>query len=144
MFSNGDQSPNISNYGYISNNGLQNATQAVTTDAQAQRFLSENAGKFTNAGSASTNLGINNTIETEMPYYNGNRLSSARIIGADDMSSYSYQVVTTQTTAASSGPNPDVVSRDSYQMWTAAGEDFTLFFWTGVPIMYNYARTSTT
>lgn len=144
MFPNGDQSPNISNYGYISNNGVQNSTQAVTTDAQAQRFLSENSGKFSNAGSASTNLGINNTIETEMPYYNGNRLSSARIIGADDMSSFSYQVVTTQYTAAASGPNPDVVSRDSYQMWTAAGEDFTLFFWTGVPIMYNYSRTSNT
>jgi hypothetical protein len=142
FFSNGDQSPNISQYGFIANNGFQNNTLSVTTDAQAQRFLAEHSGKFSNGGTASTNLGINNTIETEMPYYNGTRLSSARILGADSQSSLSYQVVTTQYTAAATGPTPEVITRDSYQQWVAAGEDFTLFFWTGVPIMYNYARTS--
>ncbi|APG76857.1 hypothetical protein 3 [Beihai picorna-like virus 7] len=137
------QSPLISNYGFIAANGAQSTEWTVTNDLEAEKFLSATFGKFSNGGSAGTNLGVNNTIETEMPYYNGNRFSSSRILSADNNSSYSYQVETIQSKSVPSGPVPSVVTRDAFYRMCAAGEDFTLFFWTGVPIMYNYSRTYT-
>lgn len=141
IFANSNQSPNVCQFGYLGANGIQSTTHTISNELEATKFYSNRLGRFTNGGAAATNLGVNNTIECEMPYYNGNRFSSPRILGSSDQSSLSYQITTTQYRPSPTGPTPEILEEDTYQMWTAAGEDFTLFFWAGVPIMYNYERT---
>lgn len=137
-------SPVVQNYGYIGANGIQSFTHTYTNDPALIRFLSAQKAKFSNGGAASTNLGVNNTIETEMPYYNGNRLSSTRILSADNNSSFSYQTTVTTGTATGQTPGTEEALRATVDRWCAAGEDFTLFFWSGVPILYNYSRDQNT
>lgn len=98
--------------------------------------LSDKLGRFTNAGAAATNTGINNTIEYELPYYNGQRFSSARIIGAASNSSQSARVQNVSIDDTGDGLNG--VLSSYFQHWVATGEDYNLFFFTGVPVMYNY------
>jgi hypothetical protein len=102
--------------------------------------LSDRLGRFTNGGSAATNLGINNTIEYEMPYYNGQRFSSARMIGASTNPSDSAKIQNVSIDDTGGGLN-DILS-SSFQDWVASGEDYTLFFFTGVPVMYLYPMTA--
>jgi len=132
--------PIVQNYGYVAANGAQTFTQTYTNTLELTKFLSFQRGKFTNAGAAATNLGINNTIETEMPFYYGNRFNSARILTADSLPCNSYQVTTTQVTLTGQTPGEEQALSNNFDRWDATGEDFTCFFWSGVPIMYNYSR----
>jgi hypothetical protein len=89
-----------------------------------------------------TNLGINNTLEVELPYYMPKRFSTARTISAQQLDSNSHVVYT----AEASGENDPTIRHlkslaTNYQQYDAVGEDFTLFFFTGVPIYYEYALT---
>lgn len=102
--------------------------------------LSDRMGRFTNGGAAATNTLINNTIEYEMPYYNGQRFSSARIIGAASNSSDSARIQA--VTIDDTGGGLNSVLAQSFQDWVAAGEDYTLFFFTGIPVMYNYTMAA--
>jgi hypothetical protein len=92
--------------------------------------------QFTTGGAASTNLGVNDTIEVETPYYNGVRFSAARLPSADagNLSESNAISITVNGSTAQAG---DVFDKHAYlRSWKSVGEDFTLFFFTGCPILY--------
>lgn len=126
--------PVVQNYGFLSSNGAQTQTTTFSNVLELTKFLSFQRGRFTNAGAAATNLGVNNTIETEIPFYQNNRFATSRILTADSLPCNSYQITTTEYNIDDDSVN------NVYDRWDSVGEDFTLFFWSGVPIMYNYSR----
>jgi hypothetical protein len=96
---------------------------------------------FTNTtwqGSSGTGVMINNAIEVEFPFYNKGRIGYPRLIKAQDMDcpSTTSHFVTGVDTAPRDGANVKI----AFQQWTAAGEDFSFYFFTGVPIMYQYSE----
>lgn len=112
------------------------------TAVQIQKFLSTRWAPNSGNASVATNLGINNTLEVELPYYMPKRFSTARTISAQQLDSNSHVVYT----AEASGQDDPTIQHlktlaTNYQQHDAVGEDFTLFFFTGVPIYYEYALT---
>lgn len=110
----------------------------TATDDEVSKFLSYRFAQFSNAGSAATNIGINNTIEVELPAYSSKRFLPARAISASSLPTNSHAVHTTDLRR----PGEPIQSLN-YQEWTCAAEDFSLYFWTGAPVLYNYALTET-
>lgn len=102
-----------------------------------QKWITSNFSTTSGNGAANTNLGINNTIEVELPFYQEYRFLPARDIEAQGLPSNSHQVVTTAATPEAIGPASSEFST-AFQQWDAVGEDFNLLFFTGCPIMYNY------
>lgn len=110
--------------------------------AVIQKYLSSRWAVNSGNGTAATNLGINNTVEVELPYYRPQRFSAARTIQAQDLDCNSHQVRTTDVNAPDFFDNP-VQYSTAYQQHDAVGEDFSLFFFTGVPIYYEYTMDET-
>lgn len=108
-----------------------------------QKYLSSRFSVGSGSGAAATNLGVNNTIEVEFPYYLPKRFSAARTIQAQSLDSNSHRVATTDVNAPDFFANPQSYST-SYQQYDAVGEDFNLMFFTGVPIYYQYTMNETT
>lgn len=102
-----------------------------------QKFLSSRWANDSGGGAAATNLSINNTIEVELPYYRPTRFSAARTVQAQDLECNSHTVRTTSVRIDQQGPTPLDLST-VYQQHDAVGEDFAMFFFTGVPIYYKY------
>lgn len=141
LFQNSNTSPSATRYGFINAKGwLQNLESTNSLSSDFEKFLSSRNGRFSNGGTAATNLGINNTIEAELPFYNGVRFQSARQPNAsfnNGAHSLYVQTVSVQTDVGESFGS-------AFQDWSAVGEDFTLFFFTGVPIIYRYAVSEVT
>jgi hypothetical protein len=110
--------------------------------AVIQKYLSSRWNNLSGNGSAATNLGINNTLEVELPYYQPKRFSKARAIGAQALDCNSHNVRTTDVNAPDFFANPQQYTT-AYQQHDAVGEDFSLFFFTGVPIYYQYTLDET-
>lgn len=108
------------------------------TPETQEKFLSSRWCPQSGAGCANTNCEINNTIEVEFPYYYPKRFSAARTIQAADLQSNSHTVRIISDVKAS-GPT----NFPRFQEFVAAGEDFSLFFFTGVPIIYKYTLQET-
>jgi hypothetical protein len=95
--------------------------------------------RFTNTswqGAAGTGTMINNGIEVEFPFYNKGRIGYSRLIKAQDLdcpSTSSWFAI-----GLDNAPKATTFEKIAFQQWTAAGEDFSLYFFTGVPIMYQY------
>lgn len=119
-------SPSVTRVGFVASIGW--IPETLFRGSNLAASLSDTLGLYSNAGSAATNLGINNTIEYEIPYYRGQRFSPARIVSATDNLSDSTAVQTVNASGSSC----------AFQDWVASGEDYSLFFFTGVPIMYSY------
>jgi len=132
-----EQAPLVSRDGFsTSGNGVHTYVDFIlaASPPKVQKFMSAQYGNFAGGGYAATNLGVNNTIEVELPYYMPKRFSKARTIGIQDIDSNSHAVTTT-------GLSPGLAGRRwgiTYSEHVATGEDFSLFFFTGVPIYYNY------
>jgi hypothetical protein len=124
-------------------NGSTNATYTTTTTVTSSlrlgSVLSATGNINSGNGTASTNIDINNTLEVELPFYWPNRFASSRMIRAQDLRSNSHEVNTTTSTTGVIN-NQQVM----YQQYDAVGEDFTLLFFTGVPIYYQYSLTDLT
>lgn len=124
-------------------NGSTNATYTTTTTVTSSlrlgSVLSATGNINSGNGTASTNIDINNTLEVELPFYWPNRFASSRMIRAQDLRSNSHEVNTTTSTTGAIN-NQQVM----YQQYDAVGEDFTLLFFTGVPIYYQYSLTDLT
>lgn len=137
--------PTVTRYGFLSGKGFQTSSLPIdgqTTSEDIQIFLSEQNNRFTIGGSAATNLGVNNTIEVEVPFYNGVRLQSPRQPNASfNCGAHSVQVQSLSADLDGT-VTADRVINTGFQDWTATGEDFTLFFWSGTPIVYRYASPS--
>lgn len=102
-----------------------------------QKTISSRWNQLTGNGAVATNLGINNTIEVEFPYYQPKRFSSSRIVKAQELDCNSHTV----TTVSSELGTQQLLYNVPYQQYDAVGEDWSLFFFTGVPIYYQYALT---
>lgn len=116
-------------------NGIFNSQEyAFTNTATDQmRFLSSRWSPNSGNGSATTNCGVNNTVEVELPYYWPKRFSPARSVRAQDLQCNSHNVrVITEKSADKPLTSP------MFHEYSAAGEDFSMFFFTGVPIIYKY------
>jgi hypothetical protein len=98
--------------------------------------------RFTNTswqGAAGTGTMINNGIEVEFPFYNKGRIGYSRLIKAQDLdcpSTSSWFAI-----GLDNAPKATTFEKIAFQQWTAAGEDFSLYFFTGVPIMYQYRES---
>lgn len=126
---------------YTTGNGTFFNSEALLGAGRAviQKFLSAKWALSSGNGTAATNLSINNSIEVELPFYRPNRFAPARTIEAQILPSNSHLVRTTDTNVTGATPVPATV----YQQHDAVGEDFSLFFFTGVPIYYQYVVTET-
>jgi len=131
--------PYVSNYNFGSQNIVNVDKPLATTNQNLEKTLSKNWNQFTLAGSTTTNIGINNTIEVEFPFYQDARFRSTRLIQADDLPGNNYQH---GVTAYQAGAGANVTAQSTiFEEYVATGEDFSLFFWSGAPIIYNYSVT---
>jgi len=90
----------------------------------------------TAGGSATTNIGINDTVEVEVPYYNGDRFSTSRNpTQAVCNGCHSSQIETVLYDKGDTGPFTSTFGQ--VISWKSVGEDFTFFFFSGCPIIYN-------
>jgi hypothetical protein len=144
FFSNGaTTNPNVvrGEFNGLDNGTISAASQNFVTESpeRLSKWASVRVAPQSGAGASVTNLGINNTIEVELPFYADDRFRGARLVRAQSLPSNSHKV---STTSATSDPNSFLVGEVSfsttYQQWDAVGEDFTLMFFTGAPIVYNY------
>jgi hypothetical protein len=110
---------------------------ASNTDTQ-NKYLSSRYNIGGGAGTATTNCGVNNTLEVELPYYRPHRFSPARNVRAQTMDCNSHQVRARSVNTSTQSVAPIVYQYD------AVGEDFTLFGFVGVPIYYRYTLNETT
>lgn len=138
MFSgNTDAQPVVSRIGF---SNVPRYSEVLTnfngSAANATKRLSASANANTAGGAATTNIGINDTIEVEIPYYNGTRFSSSRLPSNDFTNGcHSAQVETILYAITEDGAK---IKRDVIiKSWKSVGEDFTFFFFTGCPIVYD-------
>lgn len=106
------------------------------TATQMQLELSNLWGNGTFNGAMINDLDQGNTYELEIPYYSASRMSPCRMISADFINgcdSVGYR----DFCRGSTNPSSDV-RRQIVSIYTSVGEDFTLFFFTGCPIIYSY------
>lgn len=115
----------------------------ASTNAVQTKYLSSRYNVSSGAGAASTNCGVNNTIEVELPYYMPKRFSAARAVKAQELDCNSHFVRSRAVHGGSGSASPKIVTPVIYQ-YDATGEDFSLFCFTGVPIYYYYTMNETT
>jgi len=138
-------SPMVSRDGFhVTDNGtfFSSEVPAGAGRPVVQKYLSSRWNSLSGNGSVATNLGINDTIEVEFPYYRPDRFSASRAISAQLLQSNSHNVRTIDTTYAGQGSNI-ITDFTIYQQHDAVAEDFSLFFFTGVPIYYEYTINET-
>lgn len=102
-----------------------------------EKNLSANWNQFSVTGSTTTNIGVNNTLEVEFPFYQTGRFRSTRIIEAANLPGNSYQHTVTSYCKDVPGQTEEYKTT-AFEEYVATGEDFSLFFFTGAPILYNY------
>jgi len=131
------------------NNGFTNCSMVTRKDYQGQsngvvtldtyniavpRALALAGPMNSNAGIAFQNTQQNNVIQVELPFYNSGRFAHARIISAQDLNCNSHSV-------GLLGRYTDASRDNIVSDYVAAGEDFSLYFYTGAPILYKYQLT---
>lgn len=113
------------NKGYSFSITALDATDPATLGkALTARFAARSA-----AGAATTNIGINDTVEVEVPYYEPVRFTTAR----EPNGTFFNGAAGTYVDAVTNGTVDTSLVINS---WKSVGEDFTLFFFTGCPILY--------
>lgn len=99
-----------------------------------QKIVSRYSAPYAGNGAAATNTYINNTLEVELPFYMNKRFASPRIISAQNLDCNSHTV----SSQAFEVGTTDAIVNHPYQQFDAVAEDWTLFFFTGVPRYYKY------
>jgi hypothetical protein len=107
-----------------------------------QKYYSSRWNTSAGTGTAATNMSINDTIEVELPFYWNRRFAASRQISAQTLQCNSHRVVTTAATIPGEAQNEDSLGL-FYQQHDAVAEDFSLFFYTGVPRYYFYSLNET-
>jgi len=133
---NTDTKPVVSRIGFTNQARYTTVLSDFTSAAQVAKRLTFAGSSLTAGGAATTNMGINDTIEVEVPFYNATRFSPARLPSADFANgAHATQVETVlyQNPASTNLLDNGAIIRS----WKSVGEDFTLFFFTGCPIIYN-------
>jgi hypothetical protein len=138
--------PNVVIYRDVDNaigSRIGNTTRPLSDTAAASRFILNRTGQNTYRGTMVCPTTQNKIAEIDVPFYQNQRFLSSRFIRADQ--SFSTQVSVREPItvgAVASVLTPITPDGRSYMEWCAAGEDFSLFFYTGVPIMYRYSILS--
>lgn len=132
---NSGSKPTVTRFGYTSASRIQESEFNLSDSAAASKRFTFGSGQFTSGGAASTNIGVNDTIEVEIPYYNGVRFSPARLPAGDFVNGCHSANVQLAITDTAETPDP-IASAAAVRSWKSVGEDFTLFFFTGCPILY--------
>jgi hypothetical protein len=131
-----DTSPSVTRIGYSTAPRYFESDSNWTTQEAATKRLTYAVGNLTAGGAATTNIGINDTIEVDIPYYNGTRFTTAREPSADFANgAHSAQVELVMFSSNAGTPEQEDVTA-YIKSWKSVGEDFTLFFFTGCPIVY--------
>jgi len=131
-----DNNPTVTRIGYSNQARYSESDSNWVTQEQATKRLTYANGALTAGGAATTNIGINDTIEVDIPYYNGNRFTSARLPSSNfSNGAHSAQVQLTMFGSNETTPEQEHVTA-YIKSWKSVGEDFTLFFFTGCPILY--------
>jgi len=89
-------------------------------------------------GAAVTGTQTNSGLEVEFPFYNRARMGYSRLISARTLDCPTTKSVFATGLDFSFSSGTD--DRIAFQQWTAAGEDFSFYFFTGVPVMYQYVE----
>lgn len=132
---NTDTKPVVTRLGFNTDPRYVEASSTVSDVAFATKRLTSALSPNTSAGAATTNLGVNDTIEVEIPFYNGTRFQSCRQPAADFVNGcHSSRVETALYKPVGSTELLDTAA--VIRSWKSVGEDFTLFFFTGCPIVY--------
>lgn len=132
---NTDTKPVVSRVGFSSASRYTEILSNFTDTIEATKRLSFAGSSLTAGGSATTNIGINDTIEVEIPFYNGERFATSRVpTQAVANGCHSAQIET--VLYKPSGTTELLDSAAVIRSWKSVGEDFTFFFFTGCPILY--------
>lgn len=131
-----DSTPSVTRIGYSSLPRYTESDSNWATQEAATKRLTYAASSLTAGGAATTNIGVNDTIEVDIPYYGGTRFSSARLPSGDFANgAHSAQVELVMFGTNQIPPEQEDVTA-YIKSWKSVGEDFTLFFFTGCPIVY--------
>lgn len=115
-----------------------NSSTVINIDPKSYReALSRRYAEDGYSGQANTDRQINGVIEVEVPYYNGLRMSPTRSPNLA-FSNGSEAVKLSSLLYIHSSQTTDQVRIATVFDYVAAGEDFSLFFFIGCPIMYEY------
>lgn len=139
------QSPQVSRslyHTYGNGSSTDSELSTTQTNAERQKFFSSRWNSSAGTGTAATNMSINDTIEVELPFYWNRRFAAARQIRAQTLQCNSHRVVTAAATISGEAQNQDTLGLH-YQQHDAVADDFSLFFFTGVPIYYFYSLNET-
>jgi len=136
MFSgNIDSKPVVTRIGYSTQNRITEILSNLNTADSVTKRLTYAGSALTSGGAATTNRGINDTIEVEIPYYNARRFTTSRIPTASFANGcHSAQVETVLYKPETK--NNFLDGAGAIAAWKSVGEDFTFFFFTGCPILY--------
>jgi len=126
--------PTVSRVGFDNNSPVETFTLSDTSAEYLTQRLTATSNQYTAGGSASTNLGVNNTIEVETPFYHPVRFASARLPKADTANGSETNIVSMISGGTDFGLQD--AKKYSCSTWKSVGEDFSLFFFTGCPIVY--------
>lgn len=99
-----------------------------------QKLLCRWAAPYSGNGCAATNTYVNNTLEVELPFYMNKRFASPRIVSAQSLDCNSHTVVV----PAGELGNGSSIRNHPYYQFDAVAEDWSLFFFTGVPRYWRY------
>jgi len=126
--------PTVSRVGFDNGAHVETTTLSTLDADYLTMRLTDSSNQFSAGGAASTNLGINNTIEVETPFYHPQRFASARLPKADTSNSSETNIVSMISGSTSFGSSDE--KQYSCSTWKSVGEDFSLYFFTGCPIVY--------
>jgi hypothetical protein len=110
------------------------SVSTITRDVTLQSEIAFLGSPSTAAGTTLQYVLCNTAIQAELPFYNQGRIGYSRLVRAQDLNCNSHEV-SLISAYQSASKNPVI------QDYVAAGEDFSLYFYTGAPILYRYALT---
>jgi hypothetical protein len=113
---------------YRDNGTYKDSTVGITSATKNFDVYGRFPGTF--SGASITNRGVMPALEVEVPFYSNLRFYPAKL--ADKTTAQSFD----QAWTVVADVDQDVTGNYYQDFHVAAGEDFTLFFFTGAPRMY--------
>lgn len=128
--------PIITRQPYINSNTIGFLPPILNGNISSINLTTLSSTQDTFNGAASTGTTINNAVEVELPFYNADRFNYARIISSPALDCNTVKMVSVSSVdGANAVDGRDILA---FQQWVAAGEDFSMYFFTGIPIVYQY------
>jgi len=121
------------NWGFPSaSNSFQTIIGKLSGSTDFVRNTLSSSSEQATSGLMTTNLGINDTLEVEFPYYKDERFITARALTQNALDPRRYRM---DVGIARGSDNKRLI----VNQYEAVGDDFSLHFFTGVPIIHVYA-----